>query len=85
MTPNIQTITEIEEVLSLFRQSFDAFYAALECIKIKEECEEYDWVTHDETEEYASNTYYEVVQTRTIYVPLTNYIDYYPDKPSLEF
>jgi isochorismate hydrolase len=85
MTPNNQTITDIEEALSLFRTSFDAFYEALKCIKIQEQVEEYDWVQHDESEGYLSNTCYEVVKTRTINVPITEYIDYYPDKPPVEF
>jgi hypothetical protein len=85
MNPNIQAVTEIEEVLRLFRQSFDAFYEALKYIKIQEDVEEYDWFDHDESEGYLSNTYYEVVQARTIYVPLTDYIDYYPDNPPVEF
>jgi len=79
------TVIEIEEALSLFRASFDAFYEALKCIKIQEEVEEYDWVQRDESEGYLSNTYYEVVQARTVHVPLTHYIDYYPEKPSVEF
>lgn len=79
------TVIEIEEALNLFRASFDAFYEALKCIKIQEEVEEYDWVQRDETEGCLSNTYYEVVSVRTIHVPLTDYIDYYPDEPPVEF
>lgn len=85
MNPNIQAVTEIEEVLRLLRQSFDAFYEALKYIKIQEDVEEYDWVDHNESEGYLSNTYYEVVQARTIHVPLTDYLDYYPEEPSVEF
>jgi isochorismate hydrolase len=85
MTPNNQTITDIEEALSLFRTSFDAFYEALKSIKIQEEIEEYDWIQHDESEGYLPNTYYEVIKTKTILVPLTDYLDYYPDKPPVEF
>ena len=85
MTPNNQTITDIEEALSLFRTSFDAFYEALKSVKIQKQVEEYDWVQHDESEGRQSNLYYEIVQTRTIHVPLTDYLDYYPDKPTVEF
>jgi hypothetical protein len=80
-----QTVTDIEEALNLFRTSFDAFYEALKSIKIQEEIEEYDWIQHDEGEGYWPNTYYEVIKTKTILVPLTDYLDYYPDKPPVEF
>lgn len=85
MTPNNQTITDIEEVLSLFRTSFDAFYEALKSIKVQEQIEQYDWVQHDESKRKQSNTYYEVIKTKTIHVPLTDYLDYYPGKPPAEF
>jgi hypothetical protein len=84
-TPDIQTITEIEAALNLFRQSFDAFYEALKCVKIQEDVEEYDWVDHNEDEGYLSNSYYEPVYKRTIHVPLTDYLDYYPDNSFAEF
>jgi hypothetical protein len=57
MTPNDQTVTDIEKALSLFRTSFDAFYEALKCIKIQEQVEEYDWIQHDESEGWEANTY----------------------------
>jgi hypothetical protein len=85
MTPNIDTIIEIEELLNLFRDSFDAFYEALKCIQIKEVVQQEDWIQRDENEGYASNVYYEVVEERTIYVPLTKYLDYFPDSPTCEF
>jgi hypothetical protein len=85
MNPNTQTIQELEEVLALFRQSFDAFYEALKSIKIEEDVEKHDWIDHNEDEGYSSNSYYEPVYERTIYVPLTDYIDYFPDNPSAEF
>ena len=85
MNVNPQTIQELEEVLTLFRQSFDAFYEALKCIQIEEEVENYDWVSRDENEGYLSNSYYEPVYKRTIHVPLTDYIDYFPNNPEAEF
>jgi len=85
MDSNIKTLAEIEEILHLFRQSFDAFHEALKCIKIEEEVEEYDWVDHNEDEGYQANSYYEPVYKRTIHVPLTDYLDYFPDNPNAEF
>ena len=85
MNSNIKTLIEIEEVLNLFQNSFDAFYEALKCIKIKQEIEEYDWVDQNEDEGYQSNSYYEPVYKRTIYVPLTDYLDYLPKNPNAEF
>jgi hypothetical protein len=82
---NIQTVNEIEEVLNLFRQSFDAFYEALKCFKIEEINEVCDWIDHDESEGYQPGSYYEPVFQETIYVPLTNYIDYLPFNPNAEF
>lgn len=85
MNSHTKTLTEIEEILYLFRQSFDAFYQALKCIKIEQEIEEYDWVDHNEDEGYQSNEYYEPVYKKTIHVPLTGYLDYFPDNPNAEF
>ena len=85
MNSNIKTLAEIEEILHLFRQSFDAFYEALKCIQIEEEVEEYDWVDHNEDEGYRSNEYYEAVHTRIVHVPLTNYLDYFPKNSNAEF
>ena len=85
MTPHPQTVTEIEQALNLLDKAFAAYYEALKCFIISKEIEECDWIERDENEGYQSNSYYEIVSTRTIYVPFTNSLDYFPDKPTIEF
>ena len=82
---NIQTITEIEKALSLFRRSFDAFYEALKVVKIEDTVERYDWVDHNEDEKCAFGSYYEPVSQEVVYIPLTDLIDYLPDDSCEEF
>lgn len=84
MNIQTQTIADIEEVLDLFCKSFDAFYEALKVVKIEDCVEQYDWVDHNEDEGYQTGSYYEVTSRETVYIPLTDLIDYFSEQDPCE-